>query len=178
MYIYSVASFVTVFVAITSPHLIYTTVLAMRVSTISAVIALAAGFASAAPIQPKEVQNRDAEPQFYDVSYIDKAKREEADKKREAQFYGRQISPKYVDPKNMLMLKIDISYIDKRAEEKKRKSDPQFYDVSYIDKRTEEEKRKSDPQFYDISYIDKRDEEKKRKSDPQFYDVSYIDKRE
>jgi hypothetical protein len=89
MYIYLVASFVTVFVAITSPHLIYTAVLAMRVSSISAVIALAAGFASAAPIQPKDVQNRDAEPQFYDISYIDKAKREETDKKREAQFYGK-----------------------------------------------------------------------------------------
>jgi uncharacterized protein (DUF849 family) len=163
---------------ITSPHLVYTAVLAMRVSIISAVIALTAGFASAAPIQPKDVQNRDAEPQFYDVSYIDKAKREETDKKREAQFYGKLTSHKYVDPKTMLMSKIDISYIDKRTEEEKRKSDPQFYDVSYIDKRTEEEKRKSDPQFYDISYVDKRDEEKKRKSDPQFYDISYIDKRE
>jgi hypothetical protein len=63
----------------------------MRFSTVSAVIALAAGFASAAPVQPKEVQNRDAEPQFYDISYIDKVKREDVDKKREAeaQFYGK-----------------------------------------------------------------------------------------
>jgi hypothetical protein len=61
----------------------------MRVSTVSAIITLAAGFASAAPIQPKEVQNRDAEAQFYDISYIDKAKRDEADTKREAQFYGK-----------------------------------------------------------------------------------------
>jgi hypothetical protein len=128
----------------------------MRVSSISTVIALAAGFASAAPVQPKDVQNRDAEPQFYDVSYIDKAKREETDKKREAQFYGKWIFPKYVDPKIMLMSKIDISYIDKRAEEK-RKSDPQVYDISYIDKRDEEKKRKSDPQFYDVSYVDKRE---------------------
>jgi hypothetical protein len=54
----------------------------------------------------------------------------------------------------MLIAGTDISYIDKRAEEEKRKSDPQFYDISYIDKRTEEEKRKSNAQFYDISYID------------------------
>lgn len=62
----------------------------MRVSTVSAIIGLTTGFASAAPIQPKEVQNRDADPQWYDITYVDKVKREDADKKREAeaQWYG------------------------------------------------------------------------------------------
>ena len=62
----------------------------MRVSTISAIIGLTTGLASAAPVQSKEVQNRDADPQWYDIIYVDKVKREDADKKREAdaQWYG------------------------------------------------------------------------------------------
>jgi hypothetical protein len=63
----------------------------MRVSTVSAILGLAAGFASAAPVQTKEVQNREADPQWYDITYIDKVKREEeAENKREAdpQWYG------------------------------------------------------------------------------------------
>lgn len=63
----------------------------MRVSTVSAILGLTAGLAGAAPVQPKEVQNRDAAPQWYDITYIDKVKREEAEKKREAeaQWYGK-----------------------------------------------------------------------------------------
>jgi hypothetical protein len=63
----------------------------MRFSTVTTIIGLAAGLASAAPVQLKEMQNRDAEPQFYDITYIDKVKREDTDKKREAdsQFYGK-----------------------------------------------------------------------------------------
>jgi hypothetical protein len=37
----------------------------MRVSTVSAIVGLAAGFASAAPVQPREVQDREAAPQWY-----------------------------------------------------------------------------------------------------------------
>jgi hypothetical protein len=44
---------------------IYFSVLNMRVSTVSAIIGLTACFASAAPIQPKEVQNREADPQWF-----------------------------------------------------------------------------------------------------------------
>lgn len=62
----------------------------MRVSTVSAILGLAAGFASGAPVQPKDVQNREAAPQWYDITYVDKVKREEETKKREAeaQWYG------------------------------------------------------------------------------------------
>ncbi|KAJ4291607.1 hypothetical protein N0V90_009502 [Kalmusia sp. IMI 367209] len=111
----------------------------MRVSTLSAILGLAASFASAAPVQTKDVQNREASPQWYDISYIDKVKREEAEKKRgpEAQWY-------------------DISYIDKvKREEAEKKREPvaQWYAWGC------RKKRKADPQWYDISYIDKRAQE-------------------
>lgn len=80
----------------------------------------------------------------------------------------------------ILITSTDITYVDKRAEEeKKRKADPQWYDLVYVDKRADEEKkRKADPQWYDLVYVDKRaEEEKKRKADPQWYDLVYVDKR-
>ena len=66
----------------------------MRVSTASAILGLTAGFASAAPVQPKEVANRDAAPQWYDITYVDKVKREAAEKSRDAapQWYGESSS--------------------------------------------------------------------------------------
>jgi hypothetical protein len=82
------------FLTVTITHLFVTHDIAvlfnMRASTVSAILGLAAGFASAAPVQPKEVQNREAEAQWYDITYVDKVKREEAEKKREAeaQWYG------------------------------------------------------------------------------------------
>jgi hypothetical protein len=65
-------------------------VISMRVSTVSAIVGLAAGLASAAPVQPKEVQNREADPQWYDITYVDK-REEAAEEKRKAdpQWYGK-----------------------------------------------------------------------------------------
>lgn len=59
-----------------SSHITDLTVFNMRVSTVSAIIGLTAGFASAAPVQPKEFQSRDADS---------------TDNKREAeaQWYGK-----------------------------------------------------------------------------------------
>jgi hypothetical protein len=63
----------------------------MRVSTFSAILGLVVGFASAAPVQISEVQDREAAPQWYDTTYVDRVKREEVEGKRgaKAQWYGR-----------------------------------------------------------------------------------------
>ncbi|PVH93818.1 hypothetical protein DM02DRAFT_676584 [Periconia macrospinosa] len=95
----------------------------MRFSTVSALLGLTAGFASAAPAQPKEIQNRDAADAaaWYDITYIDK--RAEEEKKRDAEADAAWY---------------DITYIDKvkrEAEEKKRKAGDPWYDITYIDKR-------------------------------------------
>lgn len=134
----------------------------MRVSTVSAVIGLAAGLASAAPVQPKEVQNRDAEPQWYDLTYVDKLKREAAESK------PREATPQWYD----------LTYVDKKREEKTREADPQWYDLTYVDKAKRDEKaREAAPQWYDLTYVDKaKREEKTREAAPQWYDLTYVDK--
>ncbi|KAH8597062.1 hypothetical protein B0O99DRAFT_619237 [Bisporella sp. PMI_857] len=109
----------------------------MQFRCVAALLGLAAGLATAAPLSPKAGEVTARVPQAFDLTYIDK-------RAANAHAHAEAVPQTF-----------DLTYIDKRAASADAEAVPQTFDLTYIDKRAANADAEAVPQIYDITYIDR-----------------------